>query len=253
MKNPRLILLEAIDSNALQIATTYTNNKPVSELLLSSIKNLYDSAKIEREFYVEGRFEVAYHAPITSELEFFIARILFHFSEIKKLHWKIYLRRQKRKTAPDIRIEINDKTIAIIEVKAKGGWIQPFLSDDRYDNEIKKFVEGVSDPNKHPDLIRKKVRNQLDNYRKAFKLPGKNIFFVLPTLALVNRKHYNRTYEDYRNMFKRNSGLPKSNYILLSQSLVLDLSYKRKRKNIDIQMEPTECFEYMLKTLSKIR
>src|SRR3989344_7575268 len=83
-----------LDRKARYIAYNISKKQKVTKLLLDYIGELYDSAKSEISFKNE-KFEAAYHPPITSELEFLIARIFYYYSNFKKLEWKIYLRRQK--------------------------------------------------------------------------------------------------------------------------------------------------------------
>lgn len=203
------------------IALNLSNKKSSTPILVECIRELYSSAKLEREFKDEF-FEIAYHAPISSELEFVLARVLYHISAIKKLGWKIYLRRQVSKTAPDIRIDKKGKTIAIIEVKAKAGWIQPFFNSDRAQKDILKMKNNAKayDPR---ELI-KKVKSQLDKYVETFGINRQQIYVFLPTLKLVHRSKSGRTLKDYLVDFAKNSGLKGNNLILLSKNLNLDLS-----------------------------
>jgi len=145
-----------LDRKARYIAYKLSKSQPATKLILDYIKELYESAKVDN--LKNNKFESAYHNPISSELEFLIARVLYHYSNFKKTDWKIYLRRQVGKTAPDIRIESNNKTLAIIEVKAKAGWIQPFFSKERYAKDMKKLRSGESDFDPR-DLIKKLCRN----------------------------------------------------------------------------------------------
>jgi hypothetical protein len=244
-KEMRLKLINEIDERAKHLARSFVDGEQITENLLKTIIELYDSAQIEKDI-IDDNFEVAYHTPVTGELELLIARILFHYSKSKELGWKIFLRRQVQKTAPDIRIEINNKTIAIIEIKAKGGWIQPFLSPERYANDKVKFN---LDNSFNPDSLILRQKNQLDKYKTTFEINKSNIYFFLPTLALVHRKKYETSIDEYYEYFTKTSGLPKNNYILLSENRRLDLAYK---PNLD-QLQPTNNFEWMLKDLFEIK
>jgi hypothetical protein len=137
MINSRLKYYQDIDENAKAIATDFVRQLPITDKVLNAIISMYQSAKVEQEFK-DDFFETAYHSPITGELEFFISRILYYQSKALNKNWKILLRRQEKKTAPDIRLVKNNKTFAIIEVKAKAGWIQPFLSPERFQNDKKR-------------------------------------------------------------------------------------------------------------------
>ncbi len=231
-----------LDSKARYIAIKLSKKQKVTILLLDYIKELYESAK-DNNFNNE-KFESAYHNPITSELEFLIARALYHYSIIKKTDWKIYLRRQFGKTAPDIRIESKNKTLAIIEVKAKAGWIQPFFSKETYFNDMKKLRSGESkfDPK---DLI-ERLKNQLNKYRDTYNIKNKQIFMLLPSLIHVHRKNSSQKIKDYELQFSKNSGLPKENLILFSNNPSLDLSQKPIRK----EYQATYKFENFIKLLN---
>ena len=112
-----------LDNKAKTISKKLSKNNPVTQEILKALNEMYKSVDCEKDF-INNSFECAYHGPVTPEFEFFVSRILYHYSKIKKLEWKIYLRRQSKGKdgklhVPDIRIEKNNKTIAIIEIKAK--------------------------------------------------------------------------------------------------------------------------------------
>ncbi len=64
------------------------------------------------------------------------------------------------------RIEKKGKTIAIIEIKAKAGWIQPFLSSDRFDYDMKRLKDKKSEFN--PETLIANSKKQLEKYKNAF-------------------------------------------------------------------------------------
>lgn len=235
-----------LDSKAQAIAENLKNEKPVTNEIMKVIIDLYKSAKVEHNFTNIDKFESAYHSPITSELEFVISRILYHYSENNELGWKILLRKQKEKTAPDIRIERKQKTIAVIEIKAKAGWIQPFLSSDRFDYDMERLKNKKSEFN--PEVLIRNSKNQLKKYKDTFHLEYENIYFLLPTLTLVHRKRYNKELYEYVEYFVKTSGLPTDNLILLSKNLRLNLSRADKIENL----EPTSCFERMITKLKQL-
>lgn len=185
MIESKLKYYQDIDQNAKNVAENFKRNLPVTETVLNSIIAMYESAKVEQTFKNDF-FETAYHSPITNELEFYIARILYHLSKLENKNWKILLRRQESKTAPDIRIVKENKTIAIIEVKAKAGWIQPFLSQERYNYDKKRLQDGKS--NFDPDNLIASSKRQLTKYFDTFGITKNDVFLFLPTLALVHRK-----------------------------------------------------------------
>lgn len=243
MLSYKKLYYDSIDKMAKKIADNFVAGGSITQEILKFINELYDSAKVEQSFK-SSSFETAYHAPISSELEFYIARIFYHLSELERKEWKILLRRQQGKTAPDIRIEKGGKTIAIVEIKAKAGWIQPFFSEQRYNVDKERFENGSSFD---PDALIVKSREQLTKYFQVFAITNDDIFLFLPTLALVHRKKYNTTLEEYRNYFSQTSGFPKENLILLSENKSLDLSLAIEGK----KLSPTRDFEKLLDKLLK--
>ena len=243
MLSYKKLYYDSIDKMAKKIADNFVAGGSITQEILKFINELYDSAKVEQSFK-SSSFETAYHAPISSELEFYIARIFYHLSELERKEWKILLRRQQGKTAPDIRIEKGGKTIAIVEIKAKAGWIQPFFSEQRYNVDKERFENGSSFD---PDALIVKSREQLTKYFQVFAITNDEIFLFLPTLALVHRKKYNTTLEEYRNYFSQTSGFPKENLILLSENKSLDLSLAIEGK----KLSPTRDFEKLLDKLLK--
>jgi hypothetical protein len=248
MENNNLKMLKSkhsyyndINDNANSIANDFTNGNKITLKVLEAIIEMYKSAKVEQSFKDEY-FDTAYHPPITGELEFFIARILYHYSNLKNKKWKILLRKQENKTAPDIRLLKNDKTFAIIEIKAKAGWIQPFLSPERYQND-KIQLQG-RDVVYNPDNLIATLNKQLTKYFGTFNISNNDVFFFLPTLALVHRKKYVTELPGYYEYFATTSGLPKENLILLSGNRRLDLSFN------PVDLEPTDNFEKMMNKLA---
>ncbi|HLC86758.1 MAG TPA: hypothetical protein VJH65_00575 [Candidatus Nanoarchaeia archaeon] len=238
-----------LDNKAKTISEKLSKNKPITQEILTALNELYKSVDCEKEF-INNTFECAYHMPVTSEFEFFVSRILYHYSEIKKLDWKIYLRRQSKGKdgklhVPDIRIEKNSKTMAIIEIKAKAGWIQPFFSSERVKKDLKRFKAGKSDF--HPMKKIAEIKKSLQAYSYNYNIPYKKVYLLLPTLALVHRKKNERNISDYKKDFSKNSGLNKQNLILLSQNLNLNLSSKNIPND---HFNPTNEFENFIKVIS---
>nr|HQU93594.1 hypothetical protein [Pyrinomonadaceae bacterium] len=88
--------LERLDNVAESAAKLSTDGTEISALVLKTIVELYKAAKAESSF-TNDKFETAYHSPITGELEFLVARILYHYSSVNGRGWKILLRRQVNK------------------------------------------------------------------------------------------------------------------------------------------------------------
>jgi hypothetical protein len=233
-----------LDGKAKYIASQLSENRPVTKLILDYVKELYASARSGMFADKDKNFEAAYHNPISSDLEFLVARALYHYS--KNLGWKILLRCQKDKSAPDIRIERDDKTLGIIEVKARAGWIQNIFSEERYIKEKGKFEDGErsSDPAERID----RFRHQLEKYYQTYGIEAGHVFVLLPSFALVHRKRSTLTVRDYKSFFSINSNLPEDSLVVLSDNPSLDLSREPSRK----EYKPTSEFEKMVRTLTKL-
>jgi len=77
-----------LDKKSRHVARLLSMKRPITNLLLKYINELYNSARLDASFKNKN-FESAYHNPISSDLEFLVARILYHYSIYKKLNWKI--------------------------------------------------------------------------------------------------------------------------------------------------------------------
>lgn len=236
-------LYEAIDSVSKGIAEKLVGGEPVTESILVAISDLYNANRCDREFQ-NTNFETAYHESVTSKFEFLLSRILYHYSEMKNLGWKIYLRRQKGKAAPDIRIDRGKETIAILELKAKVGWIQPLFSKETFDKNLAKFKAGRSD--KNPEDYVRRLNEQIENYAKTFGIERHRMYFILPSLREASRRKYNKKLEDYRSDFMNNSGVNLKNFIILSKNLKLNLD----TENIH-ELQPTSEFEDFVRDISE--
>lgn len=213
-----------LDAKARNLAGRLISDRPISKLLLVYIGELYEGARIQ-DTYSEHGFEAAYHNPVTSDFEFLLSRILFHCESWMCLGWKIYLRRQVNRVAPDIRVEIDGKTIAVFEIKSKVGWAQAAYSKQRFDFE--------KESGKTPEDTVAKVKQQLDRYQKAYDLSRDRIFMVVPSLHEAHRKKFKEnTWETYVEDFCESVKFKKENFLLLSQSLDLNLSERTERKNL---------------------
>ncbi len=131
--------------------------------------------------------------------------------------------------------------IAIIEVKAKAGWIQPFLSPERFQNDKRRLQNGKSGFD--PDTLITNLRKKLKKYSDTFGITNKDVFLFLPTLALVHREKDTTDLDGYYNYFATTSGLPRDNLVLLSKNKRLDLSYMSN------ELSPTNDFEKLLTKL----
>jgi len=231
-----------LDEDAKKHVTDYIKTKVITGNIVNTIIKLYNDVSEEKKFNDEY-FQSAYQMSVTPLFEFYLGRLFFHYFKIRGIEAVVYLRKQTQKCAPDIRIEQKGKTKAIIEVKIKGGWIQPFFSQERYDNDIEKKNNNIRDFN--PQEIVDKQNDQINKYNEIFGNPL--VFVLLPTFNMIHRKKYKATIESYKIVFHKRTGLPKKNLVVLSKNLILNLSKAKKTDNLDL----TNDFEFMFESIIK--
>jgi hypothetical protein len=241
-ENHYIKFYQTIDEKANDIAKKISNNENVTSDILQFINEIYNEVASYKDHFHDDKFESAYHEPITPYLEFFIARILYHFSEIKKLGWKIYLRRQVGKkpnrVAPDIRIEKNGKTTAIIEIKAKIGWAQGMFSEERFEKYKKKSRKII-------EMFRKTLKK----YKNLFNIDYSKIFLLIPSLKEAHKKTSDESFDDHINWTSEKTRLSDENIIVLSENLELELEEKVDPN----KLSPTTRFEKMIKKLERLQ
>lgn len=222
--------------------------KRAADLIMSTVAELYTSAK-NVDFHNDS-FESAYHASISADFEFFISRILKHYSDIKKLDWKIYVRRQisgnKSLITPDIRIEKQGKIVAILEIKTRVGWMQPVFNSDTFKKRLIKFNQGILKNDPRIDI--EKNQEQINKYISGFKIKRDQMFVLVPTLKDVHRVNSlpSRGVDFYIDNFAKNSKLKSDNLILLSNNLKLNLSAALGKEH-----QSTDNFEKFILKISK--
>lgn len=229
-----------LDKKANYISKKLSESKNISckrhatKVILCTINDIYNS-----QIFKEDNFEYSLHSPVPEILEFFIARILYFYSKEKGKEWKIYSNIKYNGVKPDIRIESNDKTLAIIEIKTTVGSCQCLFSKKIYNRETESKLKT------HPDIVIDNLIKQLHKYEETFKT--KNIFVLVPTLKAAYRERDSEKVEDYRKWFNKKTDYPKNNLILLSNNLKLDLS----KDLINQSLSPSEDFEKFIKKLNR--
>lgn len=225
-----------LDRKANHIASKLTDGKLVTKLLLKHIVALYESAKLEKTFEKPFTFETAHHQLITSDLEFLVSRIMVNYSKKNDLNWKISLRTQKKdlntkkSVVPDIKIIKNGRVLCIIEIKAKGSWMQPFFKKSNNDK----------------DSCILQAKDQLMKYSNFESCGKENVYVLLPSLTSISKKKIAQDPSYYRKAFSENSGLNPNNLILLSNNVFLDLSNPHKEN-----FEETKDFEEFINVVKK--
>ncbi len=247
MENMRKIFSNyymCIDAKSQEIADLASKNQDISEVTLKYINEIYQSVNSESEFHTD-RFKSAYHLAITPLVEFFIARIFYHYSENNELNWNVNLRFQENKTVPDIRIffreDNKEKTIAIIEIKTRVSWIQACFSEHRADADDKKRQEGRGKINSIEDF-----QKQIKKYLETYEIKSDQFFVFIPSLKGAYKPTFNKNIDDYKKWFCTLAPLKEENLVLLSNNPRLELDKIKKIENI----QATQNFESMLKSLA---
>ena len=227
--------------------------------ILDQIRSIYFGAKAESEFAGKSErssvFSVAYHTPVTGDIEFLIARTLYYYSEDNHLGWEVHLRRQIKKNnkmiVPDIRIERNNHTIGIIEIKARVGWMQAFFSKEQ--EEAARARQKVNLRLKDPEEAIAEAKLQLDKYIDAFDIGKDQLFMLIPSLKQAHRKKYSHlSYENYKEVFAENSKLTKNNLVVLTSDLEYEVgNHKGKYGQAPTPGTITCEFEKMVSLMSR--
>jgi len=230
--------------------------------LLKQISAIYAGAKVENSIEPSENFSAAYHTPITGDLEFLIARTLYYYGNPvegvnanENLGWAVHLRRQQKKKgmmlAPDIRIERQGRTIGIIEIKARVGWMQAFFSKARLEEDI---AQGKGNSR---ELIGK-AQAQLEKYIDGYDfghLKTERMFMLIPSLEAAHRKKRTReTFKVFKRTFVEHSGLKEKNLVVLTKDLNYDagmLSKSSGKAQLANPDEVTGDFEKMVSLISK--
>jgi len=232
-----------IDDAAKRLAHRLSDKYLITQDILKFTEVLYLSAKGEKKY--EGKsFSSSYHAPITSDFEFIISRIVSHFLGGGNDGVKVNLRVPRGKSVPDIRIEKNNNTIAIIEIKAKVGWIQTLFSKEMVKKIKESKKKGAKYGNPEKDIIA--FQKTIHKYTKEFTIDNKDFYLLTPTLESTHRHRSNSKLSDYISTFCEHANLPKSNLLILSKNLNLNLSNRKIQG-----YQATDDFEQFLYKLKK--
>jgi hypothetical protein len=223
LRTNRKKYFDTLDEMAQANANKLAKDEAVTDDLLKQIRSIYLGAKAEYLICEdETDFDVAYHTSVTGDVEFLLARTLHHYNRILTLDWSVYLRCQRKGVAPDIRIERGEKTLSIIEIKSKVGWMQGFFSDEQFEAGLRRFKMNKTKSN--PEEQRKKAHYQLHKYKDTFNVDMDYVYMLVPSLKQAHRKKSLATYSDYKNTFSRNAELPSSNLVVFTDDLRYEVS-----------------------------
>jgi hypothetical protein len=76
-------IFNEIDQKSKDIAQMFCKKKKITYKMICTIVSFYKLEEKIKDMFKNKNFEMAYHEPITSKLEFYLARIFYHISLIK--------------------------------------------------------------------------------------------------------------------------------------------------------------------------
>ena len=222
---PKEEYYQQLDKAAQKVAEDFIAGKAVSlevlRIIWISLNTSYTiSWKIINRNYRKG-FDCSFPTFISIDVEYYIARILYHIAKLKDKNWKIVLKKEVLGIAPDIRVvELNEKegekTIAILDINVKE-WARALAMGD-LDKDLLPFntehLSGV-------------INRRIDQFVYTFKVSKEELFVLLPTAYIAS-----------------NLIVPKANKVVFSESLEKEIYLVPAE-----ELQLTSQFEFFLNKL----
>ena len=222
---PKEEYYQQLDEAAQKVAEDFVMGKAVSLEVLRTISFSLDASytiswEILNRNYRKG-FDCSFPTFISIDVEYYIARILYHIAKLKDKNWKIVLKKEVLGIAPDIRVvELNEKegekTIAILDINVKE-WARA-LAMGNLDKDLSPFV---------PDHLSGILRGRIDQFVYTFKVSKEELFVLLPTAYIAS-----------------DLIVPKANKVVFSESLEKEIYLVPAE-----ELQLTSQFEFFLNKL----
>ncbi len=197
---PKEDYYQLLDKAAQKVAEDFIAGKAVSlEVLRIIFFSLDASYAISWETinrnYRKG-FDCSFPAFISIDVEYYIARILYHIAKLKNKNWKIVLKKEVLGVAPDIRVVVpnekeGEKTIAVLDINVKE-WARALAMGD-LDKDLSPFV---------PTHLSQIINRRIDQFIYALEVSKEELFVLLPTAYIAT-----------------DLVIPKANMVIFSESL----------------------------------
>ena len=222
---PKEEYYQQLDKAAQKVAEDFIAGKAVSlevlRIIWISLNTSYTiSWEIINRNYRKG-FDCSFPTFISIDVEYYIARILYHIAKLKDKNWKIILKKEVLGIAPDIRVvELNEKegekTIAILDINVKE-WARA-LAMGNLDKDLSPFVS---------DHLSGILRGRIDQFVYTFKVSKEELFLLLPTAYIAS-----------------DLIVPKANKVVFSESLEKEIYLVLAE-----ELQLTSQFEFFLNKL----
>lgn len=225
---PKEDYYKELDKVAQDVAENFVKGNAISKKILrDTFVYLSNSSSITNLDFYDKFFESSFKEFISVDIEFYIARILYHVAKLKEKKWKILLKKPKGGVLPDIRIISLDKTIAVIDIDVIE-WARSFLLEG-FDKEL---------PPNSPEKLLREIREKRAKYIHIFDIKEEQIFVIIPALSLFRKEGV--SFEESFSSLQSESGM--KNIVILSKCM--------EREFIPIEQEQvTTYFEDFLNKL----
>ena len=225
---PKEDYYKELDKVAQDVAENFVKGNAISKKILrDTFVYLSNSSSITNLDFYDKFFESSFQEFISVDIEFYIARILYHVAKLKEKKWKILLKKPEGGVLPDIRIISLDKTIAVIDIDVIE-WARSFLLGG-FDKEL---------PPNSPEKLLRKIREKRAKYIHIFDIKEEQIFVIIPALSLFRKEGV--SFEESFSSLQSESGM--KNIVILSKCM--------EREFIPIEQEQvTTYFEDFLNKL----
>ena len=192
-----------LDEVAQDVAESFVKGNAISKKILrDTFIYLSNSSSITNIDFCDKFFESSFQEFISIDVEFYIARILYHVVKLKEKKWKILLKRPIEGVLPDIRIVSSDKTIAVIDINIIE-WVRSNLLGG-FDKELP--------PNSYEKLLRE-IREKQAKYIDVFDVKKEEVFVIMPALSVFRKE--GTSFEESFSLLQSESGI--ENIVILSK------------------------------------
>ena len=217
-----------LDKAAQGVAESFIKGNVISKKILrDTYVYLSNSTSIANLDFYDKFFKSSFQEFISIDIEFYIARILYHIAKLKEKKWEILLKKPVEGVLPDIRIISSDKTIAVIDINIIE-WVRSFFL-----GECDKKLPPISS-----EKLLREIREKQVKYIHAFDVKEEEVFVIMPALSLFRKEGV--SFEESFSSLQSESGM--KNIVILSKYM--------EREFIPVEKElATSYFEDFLNKL----
>lgn len=205
---PKEDYYKELDKVAQDVAENFVKGNAISKKILrDTFVYLSNSSSITNLDFYDKFFESSFQEFISVDIEFYIARILYHVAKLKEKKWKILLKKPEGGVLPDIRIISLDKTIAVIDINIIE-WVRSFFL-----GEFDKKLPPISS-----EKLLREIREKQVKYIHAFDVKEEEVFVIMPALSLFRKEGV--SFEESFSSLQSESGM--KNIVILSKCMEIE-------------------------------